>query len=62
MTFTSGSVIKNSPANAGNARDRSGRSPGEGNGNPLLYSCWGNPADRGAWKAAVHGVSKSQGD
>ena len=35
------------------------RSPGEGNGNPLQYSCLGNPMDRGAWQAAVHGVPKS---
>ena len=37
----------------------SGRSPGEGNGNPLQYSCLENPMDRGAWWAAVHGVAKS---
>ena len=37
-----------------------GRSPGEGNGNPLQYSCLENPMDRGAWRAAVHGVTKSQ--
>ena len=37
----------------------SGRSPGEGNGNPLQYSCLGNPMDRGAWQAAVYGVAKS---
>ena len=37
-----------------------GRSPGEGNGNPLQYSCLENPMDGGAWKAAVHGVAKSQ--
>ena len=36
----------------------SGRSPGEGNGNPLQCSCLGNPIDRGAWQAAVHGVTK----
>ena len=35
------------------------RSPGEGNGNPLQYSCLENPMDRGAWWAAVHGVTKS---
>ena len=34
------------------------RSPGEGNGNPLRYSCLGNPMDRGAWQATVHGVAK----
>ena len=38
----------------------SGRSPGEGNGNPLHYSCLENPMDRGAWWATVHGVAKSQ--
>ena len=38
----------------------SGRSPGEGNGNPLQYSCLENPMDRGAWGATVHGVTKSQ--
>ena len=38
----------------------SGRSPGEGNGNPLQYSCLENPMDGGAWWAAVHGVAKSQ--
>ena len=37
-----------------------GRSPGEGNGNPLQYSCLENPMDRGAWQATVHGVAKSQ--
>ena len=37
-----------------------GRSPGEGNGNPLQYSCLGNPMDRGAWQARVHGVAKRQ--
>ena len=37
----------------------SGRSPGEGNGNPLQYSCLENPTDGGAWKATVHGVAKS---
>ena len=38
----------------------SGRSPGVGNGNPPQYSCPGNPMDRGAWRAMVHGVSNSQ--
>ena len=37
-----------------------GRSPGEGSGNPLQYSCLGNPTDRGAWRVAVHVVTKSQ--
>ena len=54
MGFPGGSVVKNLPANAGNAGDvglisGSGRSPGEGSGNPLLYSCLGNSMDRGAW-------------
>jgi len=38
----------------------SGRTPGEGNGNPLLYSCLGNSTDRGAWWATVHGFAKSR--
>ena len=58
-------VVKNLPANAGDIRDvgsvpGSGRSSGEGNGNPLQYSCLENPMDRGAWQATVLGVSKSQ--
>ena len=58
-------VVKNPPANAGDIRDvdsipGSGRSPGEGNGNPLQYSCLGNPMDRGAWQATVHRVAKTQ--
>ena len=40
----------------------SGRSPGEGNGNPLQYSCLGNPMDRGAWRATVHGGRGELGD
>ena len=36
------------------------RSPGEGNGNPLQYSCLENPMDRGAWWATVHGIAKNQ--
>ena len=57
----SGSVVKNPPDNAGDAGSipRSGRSPGEGNGNPLRYSCLKNPMDRGAWWATVHEVAKS---
>ena len=49
--FPGSSVVKNPPANAGDARSIpwSGRSPGEGNGNPLQYACLGNPVDRGAW-------------
>ena len=38
-----------------------GRSPGEGNGDPLQYSCLGNPMGRGAWQAAVHGITKESG-
>ena len=56
-------MLKNLPNNAGNATDLgsdpgSGRSPGGGHGNPLQYSCLENPMDRGAWRAAVHGVGK----
>ena len=53
-------MVKDLPANAGNSGSISGseRSPGEGNGNPLQYSCLGNPMDRGAWWATVHGVTK----
>ena len=54
---------QNPPANAGNTGmiPGSGRSPGEGNGNPLQYSCMGNPKERGAWWwATFHGVSKGQ--
>ena len=54
------SAVKNSPANAGDTGSIPGlgRSPDEGNGNPLQYSCLGNPMDRGAWWAIVHGVAK----
>ena len=57
-----GSVVKNLPAKQENASSipGSGRSPGEGNGNPLQYSCLENPTDGGAWWATVHGVAKSQ--
>ena len=60
--FPGGSEVK---ASACNARDLGsipglGRSPGEGNGNPLQYSCLENPMDRRAWWATVHGVAKSQ--
>ena len=40
----------------------SGRSPGEGNGNPLRYSCLGNSMDRGTWRATVHGVTRVRKD
>ena len=58
-------MVKNLPADARDARDESlipgsGRSPGEGNGNPLQYSCLENPMDRGAWWATVHGVTETQ--
>ena len=54
------SVGKESACNAGDLGliSASGRSPGEGNGNPLQYSCLGNPMDRGAWQVTVHGVTK----
>ena len=57
-------MVKNLPASAGDTRDaglipESGRSPGEGNGSPLQYSCPENPMDRGAWRATVPGVAKS---
>ena len=54
------SVVKNLPVNVGDAIliPGSGRSPREGSGNPLQYSCLGNFTDRGAWWAAVHGVAK----
>ena len=52
-------MIKNPPANADeNLIPGSGRSPEEEKGNPLQYSCLGNPMDRGAWQATVHGVAK----
>ena len=55
-------MVKNLPAGAGDADSipGSGKSLGGGNGNPLRYFCLGNPVDRGAWKATVHGVAKSQ--
>ena len=60
MGFPSDSVVKNPPAIAGDVGliPRLGRSSGEGNGNPLQYFCLGNPMDRGAWQAIVHGVTK----
>ena len=56
----SGSAVKNLSANAEDADlvSGSGRSAGEGNGNPLQYSCLENPMDKGAWWATVHGVAK----
>ena len=59
--FPGGSEGKASAHNVGylGSIPRSGRSPGEGNGNPLQYSCLENAIDRGAWQATVHGVAKS---
>ena len=51
-------MTKNLPANVGSVLG-SRRSPGEGNGNPLQYSCLGNSMDREAWRATVHGVAES---
>ena len=58
-------VVKNPPANAGDARDvglipGSGRSPGVGNGNPFQYSCLENLMDKRAWEVTVYGIAKSQ--
>ena len=55
-------VVKNLPANSGDAGSMpgSGKSPAEGHGNPLQCSCLENPMDRGAWRATVHKVAKSQ--
>ena len=60
MGFPGGSVIRNLPANAEDVMliPGLGRSPGEGNGNPLQYSCLGNPTKRGAWYPIVHGVAR----
>ena len=60
--YPSGSVVKNLPANAGDAglTPGSGKSPGKVNGNPLQYFCLENPMDRGAWQATVNRVTKSQ--
>ena len=57
-----GSEVKASAWNTGDLGSIPGlgRSPGEGNGNPLQYSCLENPMEGGAWQATVHGVAKSQ--
>ena len=62
MGFLGGSVIKNTPAHAGDIGLIPGlrSSPGEGNGNSLQYSCLGNPIDRGAWWARAHRVPESR--
>ena len=61
MSFPGGSDGKESACDAGYVGliPEWGRSPGEGNGNPLQYSCLENPMDEGAWWATVHGVAKS---
>ena len=63
--FPDGAVVKSPPGNAGDTRDVGpspglGRSPGGGHGNTLQCSCLGNPMQRGAWWATVHGVTKSR--
>ena len=60
--FPGGPLVKNLPANAGSAASipGPGRSSREGNGNPLQHSCLENSMDKGAWRATVHGVVKSQ--
>ena len=64
LIASGGSVVKTPPANARDVGDSgsipgSGRFPGEGNDNPLQYSCLENLMDRGAWWAAVNGITKS---
>ena len=66
MGFPGDKEVKNPPASAGEARDLGlipgwGRCPGVGNGNPLQYSCLGNPMGRGAWLTKVHQVAKESG-
>ena len=56
--FPGGSVMKNPPASAGNK----GLIPEKENGNPLQYSCLGNPMDRGAWQTTVYGIAKVRHD
>ena len=62
--FPGGSEVKASACNAGDLGSIPGlgRFPGEGNGNPLLYSCLENPMDRGAWWATVHGSQRVRHD
>ena len=61
LGFPGGGVMKNPPANAGDADSvpGMGRGPEEGNGNPLQYSCLGNTMDKGIWQATVHGIAES---
>ena len=63
-SFSGGSVVKNLPASAGDAGSipGPGRSPGEGNGNPLQYSCLENSMDGGTWQATTHGVARVRHD
>ena len=60
MGFPGGSVVRNPPADAEDMGliPGSERSPEKGNGNPLQYSCLGNPIDRGVWQAIIHVVAK----
>ena len=62
LGFPGGTVVRNLPASAEDVCSipGSGKFLGEENGKPLQYSCLGNPMDRGAWQASVHGVMKSQ--
>ena len=65
ISFPGGSVARNMPANARyeNSNPRSGRSPREGNGNPFLYSCLGNPSDRGdRWASVLWGSQRVRHD
>ena len=61
LVLPGGSLVKNLPANTGDAGliPESRRYPGEGNGNPLQYSCLENSMDRGVWWSTVHGITKS---
>ena len=60
LGFLGASVVKNLPAKAGDVGLTlgTGRPPKGGNGNPLQYSCLGNPMDRGTWHVTVHGATK----
>ena len=62
VKWPSATVVKNAPPNAGDTGSIPGlrRSPGQGSGNSLYYSCQDNPMDRGAWRAIVHGVANSR--
>ena len=64
LGFLGGLVVKNLPATTGDGHSfpGSGRSPGEGNGNPLQYSCLVNPMDKGVWWATIHESSRVRQD